>query len=68
MNDNRNARKIVIIVCVVVMMMVIALGSVMIIPFFAMKKLVNDAVNNDNTLYNVNITAVIADNIGNKSE
>ncbi|EWM52483.1 DUF3592 domain-containing protein [Ruminococcus flavefaciens] len=63
MNDNRNARKIVIIVCVVVMMMVIALGSVMIIPFFAMKKLVNDAVNNDNTLYNVNITAVIADNI-----
>lgn len=61
-----NSRVGLIIVLVAVLIFLVAVG--VIIPFVFAKNMVNDAIKQDTTQYNVSVTAVIAENIVRESD
>ena len=64
--SKRNSRVGLIIVLVAVLIFLVAVG--VIIPFVFAKNMVNDAIKQDTTQYNVSVTAVIAENIVRESD
>ena len=64
--SKRNSRVGLIIVLVAVLIFLVAVG--VIIPFVFAKDMVNDAIKQDTTQYNVSVTAVIAENIVRESD
>lgn len=64
--SKRNSRVGLIIVLVAVLIFLVAVG--VIIPFVFAKNMVNDAIKQDTTQYNVSVTAVIAEIIVRESD
>lgn len=62
-SDRKKGSRIVVIIAVIMILLILVFSVIGALPFFLVKDVMKDAVKTDISKYNVNVTAVIAENL-----